>query len=104
MTLAHFRILSHEFLNKGTEIFPEESPLIILNSRSDVCMDNNGNNIKHTRHISRRVHFVRNGENFKIHQIDCCEGSLQLEEIATKNIGEYDLNPRMKYIMVRLEN
>ena len=28
-------------------------------------MANNGKDIKHTRHISRRVHFVRNGENAK---------------------------------------
>ena len=25
-------------------------------------------------------------------------------EIATKNVGEHDLNPRMKYVMVRLDN
>ena len=32
-----------------------------------------------------------------------CEGSLQLEDIGTKNVSEPDLTPRMKYIMVRLE-
>ena len=30
-------------------------------------------------------------------------GGLQLAYIATKNVGEHDLTPRMKYIMVRLE-
>ena len=34
-------------------------------------------------------------------KIDWCEGGLQLSEIATKNVGENSLNPRMKYIMVR---
>ena len=29
---------------------------------------------------------------------------MQLEEISTKNIGETGLNPRMKYIIVRLDN
>ena len=33
-----------------------------------------------------------------------CEGGLQLAEIGTKNVSEPDLTPRMKYIMVRLEN
>ena len=47
--------------------------------------------------------FVRNGENWKMHKIYWCEGGLQLEDIATKNVGENDLNHRMKYIMVRLE-
>ena len=62
MALSHFRMFIHEFLNKVTDIVPEEAPLIILDSRSAVCMANNGKYTKHTRHIARRVHFVRNGE------------------------------------------
>ena len=61
MALAHFRMLIHEFLNKYPDIVPEEAPLIILDRESDVYMDNNGKDNKHTRHISRRVNFVRNG-------------------------------------------
>ena len=63
------------------------------------CKDTN-----HKRHIARGVHFVSNGENCKMQNIDWCEGGLQLADIANKNVGENDLNPRMKYIMVRLEN
>ena len=37
-------------------------------------------------------------------KIDWCEGGLQLVEIGTNNVSEYDLTPRMKYIMVILEN
>ena len=33
-----------------------------------------------------------------------CEGVLQLVDIVTKNVSEPDITPRMKYIMVRLEN
>ena len=62
MALAHLRILIHEFLNKDTEIFPEEVPLIILYIRSAVCMYDNGKDTNQTRHIYRRVHLVRNGE------------------------------------------
>ena len=39
-----------------------------------------------------------------MHKIDWCEGGLQLAEIVTKNGSEPDLTPRMKYIMVRIEN
>ena len=39
-----------------------------------------------------------------MHNIDRCEIGLQLADIATKNVGEHDLTPRMKYIMVRLDN
>ena len=52
-----------------------------------VCMDNNGKNNNQTRHISRRVHFVRNDENWKMHKIYCCKGGLKLADIATNNVG-----------------
>ena len=67
-------------------------------------MANNGKYTKHTRHISRRVNFVSNGENCKIHKIYWYEGDLKLADIATNNVGGDDLNTRMKYIMVSLEN
>ena len=104
MDFAHFRMLIHELLNKDPDIFPEEDPLIVLDSKSDMCMDKNGKGTKHTRHIARRMNFVSNGEKFKMHKIDRCEGGLKLAAIGTKNVSEPDLTPRMKYIMVRLEN
>ena len=67
-------------------------------------MAKNGRDTKHTRHISRRMHFVRNGEKCKMKTIDWCEGGLQLEDIGTKNVSEPELTPRIKYIMVRLDN
>ena len=82
----------------------KEAPLIILDRKSDVCMDRNVKNSHHTSHISRRVNFVRNSENWKIHKIDWCEGGLKLADISTKVVGENYLNLRIKYIMVRLDN
>ena len=37
-----------------------------------------------------------------MHKIDKCEEGLKLADIATNNVGEHDLAPIMKYIMVRL--
>ena len=37
-----------------------------------------------------------------MHRIDWYEGGLKLADIATKNVSEPDLTPRMKYIMLRL--
>ena len=104
MALAHFRMLIHELLNEDPHIVPEEAPLIVLDSKSAMCMAKNGKDTKHTRHIARRMHFVRNGEKIKMHKIDWCEGGLKLADIGTKNVSEPDIIPRMKYIMVRLEN
>ena len=67
-------------------------------------MAKNDKDTKNTRHIARRIHFVRNGEKCNMHKIDWCEGGLQLAKIVTKNVSEPDITPTMKYIMVRLEN
>ena len=104
MALAHFRMLVHELLNEDPDMVPKEAPLIVLDSKSAICMAKNGRGAKHTRHIARIMHFVRNGEKCNMHKIDWCEGGLQLADIGTKNVSEPDLTPRMKYIMVRLEN
>ena len=82
MALAHFRMLINELLNEDPEISPEEAPLIVLDSKSAMCMANNGKDTKHTRHIARITHFVRNGEKCKMHKIDLCEGGLQLADIG----------------------
>ena len=76
MDLSHFRMLIHEFLNKDTDIVPEEAPMIVLDSKSDIYMSKNGKDTKHTRHIAKSMHLVRNGEKCKMHKIDWCEGGL----------------------------
>ena len=91
-------------LNEDPDIIPKEAPLIVLNSKSSMCMAKNVKDTKHNRHIARRMHFVRNGEKCKMHKIGWCEGGLQLADIGTKNVSEPDLTPRMKYIMVIIEN
>ena len=92
------------FLNKDTDIVPDEVPQIFLESKSDMCLDKNGKDTKYTRNIARIIDFVRNGEKCKMHKIDWCEGGLQLADIATKTVGGPYLTPGMKYIMVRLDN
>ena len=92
------------FWTKNLDIVPEAAHLIILDIKSAVSMDNNGKDTKHNTHISIRVILVKNVENCKIHKTEWCKGGLQLADIAYKNVGETDLNSRMKYIMVRLEN
>ena len=103
-SFSTFQKLINELLNNDTYIVPEEDPLVVLDSKSAMCMDKNGKDTKHTRHIASIMHLVRNGENCKMHKIDWCEGGLQLADIGKKNVGESNLTPRMKYIMVRLEN
>ena len=101
MALAH---LVHELLNEDPYMVTKEAPLIVLDSKYAMCMAKKGKDTKHTRHIARWMHFVRNGEKCKMHRIDWCEGGQQLADIGTMNVSEPDLTQRMKYIMLRLEN
>ena len=97
-------MLIREFLNKDPYIVPEGAPLIILDTKYDVCIAKDGKDTKRTRQVSRKMNLARNGEKCKMHKMYWCEGGLQLEEIATNNVGGHDLTPRIKYIMVRLDN
>ena len=44
-------------MNKDPDIVTEEDSLTMLDSKSSVCMDNNGKDTNQTSHLSRRVHF-----------------------------------------------
>ena len=63
-------MLLHELWNKYPGIVPAEAHLVILDSKSSVCMYNNGNDTKQTRHIAIRINLVSSGEKFKIHNSD----------------------------------
>ena len=65
MDLAHFRMLIHELLDKYPDIVLEGASLVIFSSKSAVFMDKDGEDNKHTMHIARRLHLIRNGEKCK---------------------------------------
>ena len=63
----------HESLNNYPDMVLEEALLIVLDSKYAMCASNHCKDTKHTRHIARIMHFVRNGEKCKMHKIDWCE-------------------------------
>ena len=68
MALSHFGMLNNEVLNNYSDVVPEQAPLTILDIKSYYCITNNGKDTKHTRHISIRMHSVRNGEECNLHK------------------------------------
>ena len=68
MDSAHFRVLIHKLLNKDQDKFPEESLLIILDSKSAVCMAKTCKDTKHIRHIAIRVQFSKEWQKLKYSQ------------------------------------
>ena len=81
-------MLNNEFLNKDSDVVPEYSPLVVLGRKSAIYMAKNGKDTKHTRHIFRRIRFVRNSNECNFHKTLRCEGGLKLSDIATNNIRE----------------
>ena len=45
MALAYFRMLVQELLNEDPYMVPKEAHFIVLDSKSTMCMSNNGKNI-----------------------------------------------------------
>ena len=97
-------MLNNELLNKDTYVVPEQAPIIILDEKSTVCMANNGNDTKHTIRIDIIMHSVRNDEECNLHYTVWYEGVKKLADIGTKNVRKDELNPRLGYDIVRLEN
>ena len=61
MALETFRMLINELFNKDPEIFPEEDPLIVLDSKSVKCLAKYIKYSKHTSHIARIMNLITNG-------------------------------------------
>ena len=59
MALAHFRMLIHELLNEDPDMVPNEAPLIVLDSKSAMCMAKNGKDTKHTKTHFKENAFVK---------------------------------------------
>ena len=82
----------------------EQALIIIFYGREAVCMENNGKDIKHTRHVSKIMQLVRNSQELNLHKTVWCEVGLQLADIGTNNVREDELNPILRYAMLILEH
>ena len=97
----HHRMLLNELDRMEVDSNPSPIP-ILLDSKSAIAMSKSFKDTKHTRHIARRYHYVREGEiegRFKTYWID---NELQLADIGTKNTTVEDLNSRLFFLMVEV--
>ena len=67
-------------------------------------MDKKNKDTKYTRHITRIIHSVRNGEEWNFHKTVWCEGGMKLSDIGTNNVKEDELNHKLWYAMVRVDS
>ena len=73
---------------------------IILDSQSAQAMGRSFRDTKHTRHVARRYHFVRQGQHSGAHSLHWCNADLQLADVGTKNLDGAQLRPRLSYLFV----
>jgi hypothetical protein len=100
MAAAHIHMLLYDMKYLGTKNY-ENTQLALPNPPTVVCVDNeaackmslNDKLTKHTRHISRRFHFVREGSKQKLHIISWCPGDDMLSDIMTKSTDPAKTTP-----------
>ena len=78
ISLASFRVLI---------ILPEEAPIMVLGSKSDVCMANNGKDTKHTRHIYRISHYWYMERNAKCTRLTDVREVCKWETLQLRMLG-----------------
>ena len=102
MSTSHVRMTVNEFL--GYEADDLVHPIqILLDSQSATAMGKSFKDTKHTRHIARRYHYVRQGEEDGIHNLNWIPAELNTSDIGTKNLPGYDISSRMEYCMVEVK-
>jgi hypothetical protein len=83
MAGSHLRMLIAEL--EGSDEQTMAPTYIYFDSKSAVAMGASYKDTKHTRHILRRYHYVREGVNSKRFIMYWIDNSLQMADIGTKN-------------------
>ena len=91
MAAAHVHMLLYDMKYLGTKRYNEKQlalpnpPTIIMVDNESACkMSINDKLTKHTRHISRRYHYVREGYKLGVHRLQWCPGEDMLADAQTK--------------------
>jgi hypothetical protein len=82
MATSHLRMLLAEF--EGTTDDSMEATNIYFDSKSAIAMGSNFRDTKHTRHILRRYHYIREGIMSKRFNMLWIQTLMQLADIGTK--------------------
>ena len=76
---------------------------ILIDSKAAHDMGHSFKSNKHTRHIMRRYHYIREGQLTGEHELTWIPKLYQLADIGTKPVTKVDLNSRLKYLFVSAE-
>jgi hypothetical protein len=105
MATAHIRMLLYDMLYLGTKQWRESTQrlpttpaILMIDNEATVQIAKNGKLTRKTRHIERRFHFVRQGQQDGIHQLHWIPCDYQLADILTKTQLSGKIDPHLKKI------
>ena len=109
MAVAHIRMLVYDMLYLGTkdwkmamQSLPSNPAILMVDNEAAVQMAKNGRMTRKTRHIERRFHFVRQGQQDGVHQLHWISGKQQLADIMTKTQAASKIDPFLPQIFYKL--
>ncbi|KAI2514026.1 hypothetical protein MHU86_410 [Fragilaria crotonensis] len=105
MATAHIRMLLYDMLYLGTKQWRESTQrlpsipaILMIDNEATVQIAKNGKLTRKTRHIERRFHFVRQGQQDGIHQLHWIPCDSQLADILTKTQHSGKIDPHLTKI------
>lgn len=100
MAAAHIHMLLYDMKYLGTKDYnctkpalPDPPTIIMVDNQAAVQMSLNDKLTKHTRHISRRFHYVTQGAKKNLHKLEWCPGEDMLADIMTKSTDPSKTSP-----------
>ena len=105
MATAHIRMLLYDMTYLGTKQWRESSQrlpttpsILMIDNEATVQIAKNGKLTRKTRHIERRFHFVRQGQQDGTHQLHWITCESQLADILTKTQTASKIDPHLTKI------
>lgn len=109
MAAAHIRMILYDLLHLGTKHWHQheqklaKTPILLMtDNTATVQMAKNGKLTRKTRHIERRFHFVREGQQNGLHTLHWIPASSMLADIMTKSQAAYKIDPHLPSILSKL--
>ena len=109
MATAHIRMLLYDMTYLGTKQWRESTQrlpttpsILMIDNEATVQIAKNGKLTRKTRHIERRFHFVRQGQQDGTHQLHWITCESQLADILTKTQTASKINPHLTKIFSKL--
>ena len=109
MSAAHIRMLLYDMMFLGTKHWRESSqqlptiPIVLMvDNEATVQIAKNGKLTRKTRHIERRFHYVRQGQQDGTHQLHWIPCEFQLADVLTKTQVASKIDPHLLKIFCKL--